>query len=59
MPNLPRLAWLVIVAMVMFAAGVIVYVRGGNANEHILGGVAILGAVAIVVANVTGDGQGK
>lgn len=54
-----RQLWLVFMAMVMFTAGAAVYINGGDLNDHILGGVAILGALAVVVANVTGNGNGK
>jgi len=50
-----RLLWLVGAAMVMFAVGVIVVIRADNLNDHLLGGVAVLGALAVVVANVTGE----
>lgn len=54
MPQLPRIVWLVLLAMTMFAAGVIVWVRANDTDEHILAGVAILGAIAVVLANVNG-----
>jgi hypothetical protein len=44
-------------AMVMFTAGIAVYVNGGNFNDHVLAGVAILGALAVVIANVVGNGK--
>jgi hypothetical protein len=49
-----RTLWLIFVAMVMFTAGVVVFVRASSLNDHLLAGVAILGALAVVVANVTG-----
>jgi len=52
-----RQLWLVLMAMIMFAAGVAVYINGGNFNDHVLGGVAILGALAVVIANVAGGGK--
>jgi hypothetical protein len=57
-PPLTRTLWLVIVAMIMFAAGVFVVVGGRDMEERVLGGVAILGALAVVVTNVT-NGKGE
>lgn len=53
-----RLAELVIIAMVMFTLGVLVFAFANDTSEHLLGGAAILGAIAVVVANVTGNGKG-
>ena len=53
-----RTIWLVLVAMIMFTAGVSVYVNGGGFNDHVLAGVAILGSLAVVIANVRGNGKG-
>ena len=46
-------------AMVMFAGGAAVQLTANDAAEHVLGGLAILGAVAIVIAHVSGNGNGK
>lgn len=56
MPPMTRTLWLVVVAMIMFAAGAFVVAFGTNRQERILGAVAVLGSLAVVVANV---GNGK
>jgi len=52
-----RIAELVIIAMLMFTVGVLVFVFAKDTSEHLLGGAAILGAIAVVVANVRGNGK--
>ena len=52
-----RTAWLVIVAMLMFSAGAAVQTLADDTADRILGAVAILGAIAVVVANVNGKGE--
>lgn len=52
-----RVLWLVGFAMVMFTAGVFVQFSAQDASDHVLGGVAILGAFAVIVANVDGKQQ--
>jgi hypothetical protein len=53
-----RTLWLVLVAMIMFAAGALVIVIAHDAGERVLGGVAILSALVVVVTNVFGNGRG-
>jgi hypothetical protein len=50
-----RLVYLVVMAMAMFTVGVIVVVTARDLNDHLLGGAAILGAIAVVLANVFGE----
>lgn len=54
MPPMSRTLWLVAIAMLMFAGGVVVFVRANDVDEHVLAGAAILGALAIVVTSVNG-----
>jgi peptidoglycan/LPS O-acetylase OafA/YrhL len=58
-PWLTRTIFLVLVAMVMFAAGLFVFISANDREERILGGIAVLGSVAVVVANVVGNGKGN
>jgi hypothetical protein len=56
---LTRTLWLVLIAMVMFAAATYVLVSARDNEERVLAAVAILGAVAVIVGNVHGNGNGK
>lgn len=49
-----RTLWLVFVSMLMFATGVAVFITAEDTPDHLLAGVAVLGALAVVVANVNG-----
>lgn len=57
LPPMSRTLWLVVVAMTMFAAGLVVFIAAKDLGEHVLAGVAMLGALAIVVANVGTNGK--
>lgn len=52
-PPMTRTLYLVGLAMIMFAAGVFVQVTADSLNERVLAGVAVLGSLAVVLANVT------
>jgi len=52
-----RTLWLVLIAMIMFAAGAFVVIEARDSGERVLGGIALLGAIAVVVTNVVGNGD--
>jgi len=54
-----RTLWLVFMAMLMFATGIVVFVTAKDLGEHLLAGVAIVGALAVVIANVFDNGKGR
>lgn len=49
-----RTVWLVVFAMAMFTAGVIVMLTARTLIDYLLGGTAILGSLAVIVANING-----
>src|SRR5215471_876089 len=52
LPPMTRMLWLVFVAMVMFTIGVGVFLAANDRVEHVLGAACVLGAIAVIVANV-------
>ena len=46
-----RALWLIGVGMLMFTGGVAVIVTAKSTSDNILGAIAVLGALAVVVAN--------
>lgn len=52
-----RTYYLIAMAMLMFTAGVVVQIAAESLSDRVLAGVAIVGALAVVLANVNGKGD--
>jgi Na+/melibiose symporter-like transporter len=51
-----RKLYLIFIAMLMFAAAVVVLIQNQNLSTELLGSIAVLGSIAIVLTNITNGG---